>query len=72
LLYNGNHGKTKRGDEVKNLDEMTLEQVSEWLRSRMTSDMMRSMETIDLGGLEAILDHWQKMAAHELAARAKR
>jgi len=51
---------------------MTLEQVSEWLRNRMTGDMLRSLETLDLRGLEAILDHWQKMAAHELAARAKR
>jgi len=57
---------------VKNLDEMTLEQVSEWLRNRMTSDMMRSLPRDDLIQLEAILSHWQKMAAHEIRERAKR
>jgi len=51
---------------------MTLKQVEEWLRSRMTNDMMRSLETVDLRGFEAILDHWQKMAAHEIRERAKR
>jgi len=57
---------------MKGLDEVTLAQVREWLRSSMTGDMMRSLETVDLRSFEAILDHWQKMAAHELAARAKR
>jgi len=56
---------------MKSLDEMTLAQVSEWLRSRMTSDMLKAEATGDLRGFEAILDHWQKMAAHELAGRAK-
>jgi len=56
---------------MKGLDEVTLAQVSEWLRSSMTGDMMRSLETVDLRGFEAILDHWQKMAAHELAGRER-
>jgi len=37
----------------------------------MTSDMLKAEATGDLRGFEAILDHWQKMAAHELAGRAK-
>jgi len=50
---------------------MTLAQVKEWLRSRMTGDMMRSMPRDDLIQLEAILSHWQQMAAHEIRERAK-
>jgi len=56
---------------MKGLDEVTLAQVSEWLRSRMTGDMLKAEATGDLRGLEAILDHWQKMAAHELAERER-
>jgi len=57
---------------MKGLDEMTLEQVSEWLRSRMTGDMLKAEATGDLRGFEAILSHWQQMTAHEIRERAKR
>jgi len=50
---------------------MTLAKVKEWLRSSMTSDMLKAEATGDLRGFEAILDHWQKMAAHELSERER-
>ncbi len=57
---------------MKDLDAMTLEQVKVWLYSRMTGDMLKAEATGDLERLVSILDHWQKMAAAELAERAKR
>jgi len=57
---------------MKGLDEMTLEQVSEWLRNHMTSDMLKSLPRDDLTRFELMLSHWQQIAAHEIRERAKR
>jgi len=57
---------------VKNLDEMTLEQVSDWMRNHMTSDMLKSLPRDDLTRFELMLSHWQQMATRELSERAKR